>query len=264
MLENIRGLPGVYTVVSPAAYRAQADPAAENASPHLHHAQDESSGVTVSLSKEALALIRGDTPGGHGQQQSQSGEMDTDAKGTDSGATNNEQLTSEEQRQVEKLKERDREVRAHEQAHAAAAGNAATSGPHFEYETGPDGKRYAIGGEVNISIREGDTPEETIRNAEQARRAALAPADPSAQDRSVAAAASAMANEARRELLEEKMEGVTNAQTSQGTNTTLKEERPAGETAAVNVRGRQELSKQSQLERGYLLGLAVSSMSYQA
>src|SRR5712692_3393491 len=48
------------------------------------------------------------------------------------------------------LAETDRHVRSHEQAHLAAAGQYARGGPSYQYQTGPDGKQYAIGGEVSI------------------------------------------------------------------------------------------------------------------
>ena len=108
------------------------------------------------------------------------------------------QLTPEELKQVEALRERDRKVRAHEQAHQAAAG-ALGGGASFTYQRGPDGINYAIGGEVQITLQEGRTPDETIANAQTIRAAALAPADPSAQDRAVAAAAGQMEAEARAE-----------------------------------------------------------------
>jgi hypothetical protein len=108
-------------------------------------------------------------------------------------------LSQDEQRAVEELRARDTEVRAHENAHVAAAGGLA--GPaSYEYETGPDGRRYAVGGEVPISIPESGSPEEKIRNAEQARAAALAPAEPSAQDMAVAARAQQMSAQARAEI----------------------------------------------------------------
>ena len=46
------------------------------------------------------------------------------------------ELTEAEKREVERLKARDREVRAHEQAHKAAAGTFARSGVNLEYEQG--------------------------------------------------------------------------------------------------------------------------------
>jgi hypothetical protein len=110
-------------------------------------------------------------------------------------------LTEEEKREVEELEKRDQEVRAHEQAHIMAGGNLVRGGASYSYKTGPDGKRYIVDGEVSIdsSPIEGD-PEATIRKAEQIRRAALAPADPSGQDRRVAAMAANMAAQARQEM----------------------------------------------------------------
>ncbi len=103
--------------------------------------------------------------------------------------------------ELTRLRQRDREVRAHEMAHLAAAGPYAVGGPTYEYRKGPDGQRYAVGGHVNIDTSPvpGD-PEATLRKAETIRRAALAPGDPSPQDRSVAAAAASMATKAQIEL----------------------------------------------------------------
>ncbi len=111
------------------------------------------------------------------------------------------ELNAEEKDDLEKLKARDREVRAHEAAHKAAAGNLARGGAQFEFETGPDGRRYAVGGEVNIDTSKvsGD-PQATISKAQTIRRAANAPAQPSGQDRAVAAQANRMEAEARQQL----------------------------------------------------------------
>lgn len=115
------------------------------------------------------------------------------------------ELTAEEKKKVAELKKRDAEVRRHEQAHKAAAGQYAAGGPKFKYETGPDGKKYAVGGEVQIDTSEvkGD-PEATLRKAQVIRKAALAPKEPSAQDRKVAAEAARMEAKARREIAEQK------------------------------------------------------------
>lgn len=115
-----------------------------------------------------------------------------------------EELSKEEQQQVEELRARDREVRQHEQAHKAAAGQYATSGPTYSFQQGPDGRRYAVGGEVGIDTSKAETPEATIRKMQQVRRAALAPAEPSAQDRRVAARATQTASAARAELAEQR------------------------------------------------------------
>ena len=112
-------------------------------------------------------------------------------EGLRTGKLGPKQLDPKQQEEVKDLEARDREVRTHEAAHQAAAGGLG-GGASFEYETGPDGKSYAIGGEVPIDMSAGRTPEETIRRARQVRAAALAPADPSPQDMAVAAAASQM------------------------------------------------------------------------
>jgi hypothetical protein len=108
-------------------------------------------------------------------------------------------LTPEQKDVVSKLSARDNAVRAHEAAHQAAAGGLGGAAS-FSYETGPDGKRYAVGGEVPVSLRPGRTPQETIANAQTVRSAALAPADPSPQDLAVAAQASQMEAQARQEI----------------------------------------------------------------
>ena len=104
--------------------------------------------------------------------------------------SNSQELSYDEKKRVQELKKIDREVRTHEQAHLAAAGGLSRGGASFTYTKGPDSKRYATGGEVSIEISPVDgNPKETIRRMQQLRRAALAPADPSGQDRSVAAKA---------------------------------------------------------------------------
>jgi hypothetical protein len=115
-----------------------------------------------------------------------------------------EALTQEERKEVDDLKQRDREVRQHEAAHQAAAGQHG-GGPTFTYQTGPDGNRYAVGGEVSIdtSAVNGD-PQATITKMQQIQRAAQAPAEPSSQDRQVAAQASQAEQKARAELAEQR------------------------------------------------------------
>ena len=95
----------------------------------------------------------------------------------------------------------DRHVRAHEQAHLAAAGPYATGGPSYIHQQGPDGKLYVVGGEVTLddSPVSGD-PAATIEKEKTVIAAANAPADPSSQDRAVAAAAATMEASAQQEL----------------------------------------------------------------
>ncbi len=119
-------------------------------------------------------------------------------------------LTEQEQRQVQELQQRDREVKAHELAHKSVGGRYVTGGS-FTYQTGPDGVRYAIGGEVSIDSSAGSTPEETLRKAELIRRAALAPADPSPQDYRVASQSALMAAEARAAISAEQRQEIMQA-----------------------------------------------------
>ncbi|MBT3358614.1 MAG: protein-glutamate O-methyltransferase [Rhodospirillales bacterium] len=119
-------------------------------------------------------------------------------------------LTEEEQAQIQALRRRDAEVRRHERAHSAAGGSVAGM-PVYEYVRGPDGRQYAVGGEVAIDAGPAGTPEATINKMETVIRAALAPADPSAQDVRVASQARQVKTEAiaeknaeEREEIEEK------------------------------------------------------------
>ncbi len=130
--------------------------------------------------------------------------------------TGNTALTEEELKLVQTLAARDREVRTHEQAHQAVGGRYAGS-PSYEYQSGPDGKRYAVGGEVPIDIGEAADPAETVRKMEVVRRAALAPAEPSGQDRAVAAQATQIAARARAELQQQQAEEAARAREDEAT-----------------------------------------------
>lgn len=94
------------------------------------------------------------------------------------------------------LQAADRAVRAHEAAHVAAGQGVVRGGASFGLVRGPDGQLYAVSGEVPIDTSPGRTPEETLEKARTIQRAALAPIDPSAQDRRVAALAARMEREA--------------------------------------------------------------------
>ena len=104
------------------------------------------------------------------------------------------------------LAKRDREVRAHEQAHAAIGGQY-TSAPSYTYERGPDGRLYAVAGEVKIDTSPiPNDPQATLEKAEIIQRAALGVAEPSPADRAAAAEARAMAAEARAEIVQQQEE----------------------------------------------------------
>ena len=126
------------------------------------------------------------------------------------------QLSEAELKEVAELKKRDREVRQHENAHRAAAGQYAR-GMNLILEQGPEGRSYAVGGEVTIDTSEisGD-PEATIAKARQIRSAAQAPSNPSAQDRQVAAQASKMEAEAQAEKMRETQAARNGAEADDG------------------------------------------------
>jgi hypothetical protein len=124
--------------------------------------------------------------------------------GTAAGDTTDPQIAA----QIAQLKAADAAVRAHEAAHIMVGGTHVRSAASYTYQTGPDGKEYAIGGEVAIDTSPvPGNPQATIQKMDTVRAAALAPADPSAADRAVAAAAAQMAAAARAELARQEAGG---------------------------------------------------------
>ncbi len=121
---------------------------------------------------------------------------------TSSSANNqvSQSLSTLQLSEIQQLKKRDTDVRAHEQAHLSVAGRYATGGASYSYQTGPDGVRYAVGGEVPIDISSEKSPEATIQKMETIRRAALAPLDPSSADLQIAAQATAKELQAMQQL----------------------------------------------------------------
>lgn len=114
-----------------------------------------------------------------------------------------EQYSDVELKQISALKTRDTEVLTHERAHSSVGGQYAGS-PSYSYQTGPDGVKYAVGGEVSIDTSKvPNDPQATLQKAQQIKAAALAPAEPSGQDRRVAAKAEQMAAQARSDILQE-------------------------------------------------------------
>lgn len=131
-----------------------------------------------------------------------------------SGAALQRQQEEADQALLTQLRARDREVRLHEAAHAAIGGRYAGAAT-FQYRRGPDGRNYAVGGEVGIST--GPVPgnlQATIEKARTIRAAALAPAEPSAQDRQVAAEAAQLELDARTELQRQEIEARAAAEES--------------------------------------------------
>ncbi|GLQ33279.1 putative metalloprotease CJM1_0395 family protein [Litoribrevibacter albus] len=163
-------------------------------------------------------------------------------------------LTEQELQQIRKLEARDREVRAHEQAHQSVGGQY-TGSASFTYQRGPDGVSYAIGGEVPIDTGkvEGD-PQATIEKADVVRRAALAPAEPSAQDRLVASNASQIKLEAQADLAEMRAEAAkedtedSRAATEESDETTRSEDEQTTPGSTQAASSRDESSSDSEEE----------------
>lgn len=129
------------------------------------------------------------------------------AQGARAAASATGTMSPEEKAYLEALKARDREVRAHEQAHANTGGIYAGA-PEYDYVTGPDGRPYAIGGEVKIDVSPvPDDPEATIDKMIVVKEAALAPREPSSEDRQVAAKADGQRRQAEGDLRAEAFEG---------------------------------------------------------
>lgn len=154
-------------------------------------------GAAEHFGEDGVFQIYGAQPEGVGGEQPDPAELAAQERAEE--ATPGGDLTPDEQKVVSELRARDAEVRSHESAHMAAGGGL-TGGMSLSYQLGPDGKRYAVGGEVSIDASPGNTPEETVLKAQRIRAAALAPAEPSAQDRSVAARAGQMESDARGQL----------------------------------------------------------------
>ncbi|MGC6418345.1 MAG: putative metalloprotease CJM1_0395 family protein [Bradymonadia bacterium] len=204
-VETVR--PGQVELASQADNAASAPPQSNKAAPtEVAHSDNDGHGhgesVQTSEGGAQGASAVKQSPG----QKADSGQHDDEKTGRSNHAGHDESLSTEDQQRVAELAQRDAEVRAHEQAHKSAAGGHGGA-ISLSYETGPDGKRYAVAGEVPVDISpiKGD-PSATIQKMQTIQRAALAPAEPSSADRRVAARAAQYANQARVELQLEQRE----------------------------------------------------------
>ena len=165
-------------------------------------------GLSVASNQESLTPDKNESKTINAKQDQnsdqgeQSSDQDKEEQQQQAKQKVQQELEQKELEQIKQLKSRDLEVRAHEQAHAAVGGSYAGS-PSYEYEKGPDGNRYAVAGEVPIDVSEvPNDPQATIEKMQQVQAAALAPAEPSSQDRKVAAQAAQTISKATSELLQ--------------------------------------------------------------
>lgn len=175
-------------------------------------------------------------------------------QGQSAGKTGASELSDEEQAQVAKLKQIDAKVRAHERAHAAVGG-AHAGAPSYTYTRGPDGQMYATGGEVAIDISAESDPEATLQKATQVAAAALAPADPSGQDRAVAAAAAQLRLEALAQIREEKRAAQERQQAEADATKAARESASGTVPASGQGGGAPERASQAHRRIGQLVGL---------
>lgn len=198
-----------FPVVTPVTSRGSVQPVTDS----------QSRSISESRNPEA-ARATDETPEARGDR----GEKQRSDSASDNTARNNQQLDEAQLEELQELKARDREVRAHEQAHQAVGGQYAGA-ISYTYQRGPDGNQYAVGGEVSIDVApvEGD-PQATVEKMRKVRAAAMAPAEPSGQDRAVAAQAMQTMLQAQVEVSTEKREGDSESP-----------ERDAGRSLSINA-----------------------------
>jgi hypothetical protein len=149
--------------------------------------------------------------GNSSNNQNNSKNQDQSKQNSSKNSSNGSTLSKDDQKMVEDLRKRDSEVRSHEAAHQSAGGGLVRGGATFSYQSGPDGKQYAIGGEVQIDTSgDSNDPQATISKMQQVKQAALAPADPSSQDRAVAQMAASVEADARAKLSQKNSESNSN------------------------------------------------------
>jgi len=144
------------------------------------------------------------------------------------------ELSEDEERLVKDLAARDSEVKAHEAAHQAAGGGM-TGAATYTYQQGPDGKMYAIGGEVSISTPSASTPEEAIQNARQVIASAMAAGNPSPQDFAVASSARLMEIKAQQQLAQEQQEQIRGASSYSSALNSLEENSNEAKTPLLDI-----------------------------
>lgn len=167
----------------------------------------------VTISEEALrkAGLLKDDP-----KSKEAGAKQEEGKSAPADKSDSSKMSAQDSRRLEELKRLDREVRTHEQAHVVAGGSLVRGGASFGYATGPDGRLYAVSGEVSIDASPvDDDPKATISKMSRVIAAALAPAQPSGQDRAVASSATKTQFEAQQALSHQTMEAAQGGETEE-------------------------------------------------
>jgi hypothetical protein len=147
-----------------------------------------------------------------------------------------DKLNPDEKRLVKDLATRDAEVKVHEAAHQAAGGGM-TGVASYSYQQGPDGKMYAIGGEVSISMKASSNPEETFRNAKQLIASAMAAGSPSPQDFAVVSSARVMEMKAMQQQARKGQEEIIGRESykNEANKSNFKNESSSKELAGIDI-----------------------------
>lgn len=217
----------------------------------MFHAVPSRTGRTPAAGEDSQTGAAADSGSGAGTDP---GRSSSSSSGSPSGSSSGTTLTlsPQAQQQIRTLERTDQQVRTHEQAHQAAGGPHA-GGASYTYQKGPDGKNYAVAGEVPIDVSRESTPEATISKMETVKAAALAPADPSPQDRAVAQQADALKLQAQQEKTRE------SAPSAQGGNSAGANQGAAGTAPlAMAVRGTAAYGAAAALMRATAPSLALS------
>jgi hypothetical protein len=205
----------------------------------------------ASLQKEAEKNTSTITEQESRQNQQQGNKDNSEDNNSTADKAEEEAQQLAEEKVINQLKIRDKEVRAHEMAHANIGGTT-TGAPSYTFEVGPDGKKYAVSGEVDVdlSIVPGD-PQATIVKMQKVYAAALAPVSPSIQDTRVAASATQKILTAQSELL---------ALNNEKLNKNSKDDAAGAVGAAKNI----DLTKSSSINNGSINRLNDSTLTIQA
>jgi hypothetical protein len=148
------------------------------------------------------------------------------------------ELTPEQRKLVERLRQIDAQVREHESAHLRNGSGVVTSGASFSYSYGPDGKAYAVGGEVGIDTSAERQPEANIDKGRAIQTAALAPRDPSPQDFRVAAVGGQLESRGRSDLVEQMALDRTESAVKSRTQRESQQQERVGRTEAAVVQAK--------------------------
>lgn len=178
-------------------YKPQPDPSHPENEPVKLNISSDAQVLLTQTQGEFLASAHTEKKGSSDnkkQDKGSSGEKKTSSSELKSDRSGDEET-------IRQLKERDAEVRAHELKHLASAGQYASGGIVYDYQVGPDGHLYAVGGHVNVNTGSvaGD-PEATLQKARTLRMTAMAVGDPSTADSAVAQEAAQMESNAMADI----------------------------------------------------------------